>query len=100
MKDLRFYGTVGEAQVDVTFRTDLLSNDGSNFTVSQIKTGTEFDVNDVKSDEVLSLFPFQRREYDLGQFKEFAEDNNLNLSIANPDGSGLELLIEADESIS
>lgn len=101
MRDLRFYGTIGSTDVDITYRTDQTSNENEFFNVSQIKVGADFELSDASDSDHIRLFgDFKRLNYSLTEFKEFAETNNINLSIAESDGSNLTLLVEADESAS
>jgi hypothetical protein len=101
MKDLRFYGNIGGTDIDFTFRTDLINPNAENFSVSQIQSGNDFNNGDEQSADYQRLFgQFKRLPYNLSEFKAFAEEKNVNLSIADANGDNLELLVEADESVS
>lgn len=97
MKDLRFTGTMNGVEVDVTYRTDLIHADAENFTVSQIQEGAEFSSQD-NPDQKAVMSEIKRLPYSVSFFTQYAEDNNLNLTIANSDGSDLEYLATAEES--
>ena len=95
MKDLRFFGTVESVEVDITFRTDLINAQAQNFTVSQIQVGSEFSTTDESdADHVLLLNEFKRLPYNVHTFIAFAELYNLNLTMAESNGSDLEYLNE------
>ena len=99
MKDLRFFGTISGTEVDITCRTDLISADSEFFNVSQISVGEQFELSDSSDEDHIRLFgDFKRLNYNLTEFKQFAETNNVNLTIAESDGSGLITFVEADES--
>lgn len=101
MKDLRFSGTVSGTDVDITYRTDLISSDGEQFNVSQIQVGPTFELSDYSDSDHVRIFgEFKRVNYSLTEFKEFAEDKNLTLTIADSTGANVETLVEADESVS
>lgn len=101
MKDLQFTGTINGTTVDITYRTDLINADAENFTVSQIMVGEEFQVSDYSDEDHVDLFnDFQRLPYNLKEFKDFATDNNITLTIKDSTGDNESTLIEADESVS
>lgn len=92
MKDLRFTGEVGDTEVDVTYRVDLIGSDSENFTVHQVQLGDSFSPKDhADHDEIAS--EFKKLPYNLNAFKQFAEDNGLQLTIAQDTGENLEVLI-------
>ena len=97
MKDLTFYGENlvfrAGGEIRVSFRTDLTSNTGNNFTVHQI-TGLEPLEN---SDDIIRkklARDFKKLPYTLQAFKDFAEANYLELSIADSSGENSSVLIE------
>lgn len=71
----RFYGTVelnGEDfDVDVWYKTDAVDAEACSFTVA--------DIQGLDEEEVELFDEFKKLSYNVLSFREFAEDNNLNL---------------------
>lgn len=98
MKDLRFKDGLN---VDITYRTDMISDEDQNFTVSQIQVGPQFEVNDESDANHVALFnDFKKLENNITTFKDFATNNNLDLTIADSDGSNRKLLVDGAASVS
>lgn len=97
MKDLTFYGENlvfrSGGALSVKYRTDLIDANAENFTVHTI-TGLE-DLS--VSDDILhkKLYSeFQKLPYSLQAFKQFAEDNYMELSISDSNGENSSVLVE------
>jgi hypothetical protein len=99
MKDLKFTGTIGSTNVNISYRTDLIHPDATNFTVSQIQVSDSFSPNDERDVEHESIFnEFKRLPYNLQFFIQFAQEKGLKLTMSNSDGSDEVVLVEEDES--
>lgn len=95
MKDLRFSGTVGAIDVDITFRTDAINAGDGGFNVTQIQVGPQFQVTDESDEDHAALFnDFKKINKDIETFKSFATDNGLELTMADSTGENLEVLVE------
>lgn len=70
MKILRFYNE--DLSVDVQYKTDLINDNATNFTV--------LEVSGLDEAEIEKGIDFKLLEYNLYQFIEFAQDNELALS--------------------
>lgn len=97
MKDLVFYGenTVNRSGgvIRVQYRTDLIHSSAQNFTVMQVTGLDEMELSNNILENKLAK-EFKKLPYTLEAFKQFAEDNYLELSIQNSDGSESEVLVE------
>jgi hypothetical protein len=95
MKDLQFQGSVGGQAIDITFRTDMISQEDEFFNVTQIQVGPDFELNEESSDHHADLFnEFKRINHSLSAFKDHAEDKGLELTIQDADGDNRQVLVE------
>ncbi len=102
MKDLRFTGVIGSDQIDVTFRTDMISNSDGTFNITQVKTGEEFSTLD-KADPIYQKYfgeDFKETNNDIGTFKQFAIDNGLDLRIVSDKVGEDDVFLVDDDSVS
>ena len=88
MKDLRFTGHLGGSYVDIRLRTDMINSTDSNFNITQIQEGQEFDTNDKKSLLFQKYFSgtFKETNNTISAAKQFAIDNALGLRMYGGDG--------------
>lgn len=99
MKDFRFQGT----DLDVTFRTDAIdvgSLYSGKFTVHEIRGLDSANID--RPDEVKLLTEFQKLPYTYEAFINFANNNNLRLTVADSTGDNSVVLTEesGSESVS
>ena len=99
MKDVRFYGVVGTIDVDITFRTDAISQDDENFNVTQVTVGPQFQTTDKSDDDHVALFNgIKEVNHTLTDMKDLASSIGTALSIADSDGENLVVLREELDS--
>lgn len=102
MKDLRFTGYIDGQYVDVTFRTDMINDTDGSCNITQIMEGRDFSTYDKQNPDgaYLKYFSatFKETNVMLGDLKNFAIDNNLDLRMISQDGT-VTYLVE-DESLS
>jgi len=100
MKDVRFYGVVGTTDVDITFRTDAISQDDENFNVTQVTVGDEFQTTDKSDADHVALFnDIKEVNHTLTDMKNLASTIGCALSISDSDGENLTVLrAELDSS--
>lgn len=99
MKDIRFYGKVVSTNVDITFRTDQISQDDENFNVTQITVGDEFQTTDKSDPDHVALFnDIKEVNHTLTDMKNLAASIGTALSIADSDGSNVNILREELDS--
>lgn len=84
--------------INVEYKTDLVGDNDGNFTVHQI-TNIASD-SDVFVDYASQIPIYQRREYHLKTFMEYAVENNLQLVMRDDQTGTEEILVELDSSIS
>ena len=101
MKDLTFYGVNlvrrSGGTIRVHYRTDLINAASNNFTVHQITGLEELEASDDILHKKLAR-DFKKLPYTLQAFKDFAEDNYLELRIADSNGENSSLLVEGYDS--
>ena len=96
MKALIFYGENlvfrAGGVIRVSYRTDLIHSSAQNFTVMQVSGLDELELsNDILENKLAK--DFKKLPYTLEAFKQFAEDNYMELSIQDSDGSNQEILV-------
>lgn len=99
MKDIRFWGMVGATEVDITFRTDQISQEDENFNVTQIQVGPQFQTTDKSDPDHVALFnDIKEVDSNLTAMKNLAAQIGTNLSIADSDGGNMTMLREELDS--
>jgi len=100
MKDIRFYGKVGAVDVDITFRTDQISQEDENFNVTQIQVGDSFQTTDKSDPDHAALFnSIKEVNHTLTDMKNLASEIGTALSISDSDGDNTTILrVELDSS--
>lgn len=99
MKDIRFSGVSGAVTVDITFRTDQISQDDENFNVTQITVGDEFAVNDKSDEDHAALFnDIKEVNHTLTDMKEKAAELGLTLTISDSDGENATILRQEESA--
>ncbi len=100
MKDIRFYGVVGTTDVDITFRTDQISQEDENFNVTQIQVGNSFETTDKSDEDHVALFnTIKEVSSNLTAMKDLASEIGTALSISDTDGGNVTVLrTELDSS--
>lgn len=111
MKDLRFTGfaksnyyadiptgTSGNFNVDITFRTDLISADANNnFVVLETRLGSNTAKHRIQHEEIFGT-GFRMLPNNIAAFKTFATNYKLDLTIADSDGSNSQTLVDSQQS--
>lgn len=110
MKDLKFTGfanskytgdsdgTSGNFVVNITFRTDLISSDANNnFVILEARLGNPTATKIAQHEEIFGA-GFKKLPTNLQAFKTFAQDYNLDLTIADSDGSNSQTLVDSTDS--
>lgn len=101
MKDLRFRGTIGSDEINVTFRCNMFSENQNNITVMSITNGVNFNPNDQNEDVVQKHFgAFKKTNISLKDLKDLATNKGLDLYVIETNGEEKSLLVDGDPSIS
>jgi hypothetical protein len=95
MKDLRFTGHINADYIDVTLRTDMIGATDTNFNITQIQEGPQFDTIDSQGGMFLKYFSgagFKRINCTYVTAYNFAVNNGLDLRMINADGTSTTLI--------
>lgn len=103
MKILRLTGHFRGNLLDVRLTTDAINNSDERFNIQQIQVGTNYEPSDINNPvfqgRMGNLFKIGTTTT-LTSVLSFARVERMNVSIMNTDGSGKQILFDAQESSS